>query len=100
MRSEEGSEQRRGRGSEGEGELKRPLLEGAEAQWGGRHTRQRHLAMVGARSAHGGRVDITLNRWQALKYALWIPFFSTFEAYSILGAIMEVVDLRRLSHFY
>ena len=49
---------------------------------------------------NGGRVDITLNRWRALKYELWIPFFSTFEAYSILGVIMEVVDLRPLSHFY
>ena len=30
--SEEGSEQRRGRASEGEGELERPLLEGAEGR--------------------------------------------------------------------
>ena len=31
-RSEEGSEQRRGRASEGEGELGHPLLEGIEVQ--------------------------------------------------------------------
>ena len=98
--SEEGSVQRRGRASEGEGELGHPLLEGAEVQQGGRRMRQWRLAMVGARSAHGGRVDITPNRWRAMEYALWIPFFSTFEAYSVLGAIMEVVDLRPLSDFY
>ena len=98
--SEEGSEQRRGRASEGDGELGRPLLEGAEAQQGGRRMRQRCSAMVGAWSAHGGCVDITPNSWRALEYALWIPFFSTFKAYSVLGTIMEVVDLIPLSHFY
>ena len=72
-RSEEGSEQRRGRASEGEGEARVSTFGGRR----GTAARKAHAAAVlgsgGARSVHGGHVSISSDRWRATVGARWEP---------------------------